>query len=128
MKSARKKRAPEGTRLLAVRPVSYLPNDPAGQQTTGHKQGSSAERNQRSATRARERATRCSGSRATAATAATAASGRRSGAVNVDHDVLRSRSRAEARQDLLLVDMEGLGSASNRADTFASLVLSIWTT
>jgi hypothetical protein len=44
---------------------------------------------------------------------------------NDDGAVLSSRSRAEARQNLLLVDSNSLGSASNRTDTFASLVLRV---
>jgi hypothetical protein len=44
---------------------------------------------------------------------------------NYDGAVLSSRSRAEARQDLLLVNPNGLGSASNRADTLASLILRV---
>src|SRR5919107_645795 len=68
--------------LAAVVRQVVLPNDPAGQKTTGHKQCTRAKRDQRSATRARERATgrRCSRS-ATAATGGTATGGRGAGAL-----------------------------------------------
>jgi hypothetical protein len=115
-----------------VCPVSYLPNDPAGKKSTSHKQGSSAKRNQRSATRARECATRRSGSRAAAATSASGSGSRSSvataataAAANDDGAVLSSRSRAEARQDLLLIDTQALSSASNRAGAFTSLILRV---
>src|SRR5919107_1754506 len=132
--------------LAAVVRQVVLPNDPAGQKTTGHKQCTRAKRDQRSATRARERATgrRCSRSATTggraataAATAATAALGGRGAgallglrgavviAAYVDGAVLERRSRAEARQHLLLIDAQALGSASNRTSALTLLVLGV---
>jgi hypothetical protein len=45
--------------------------------------------------------------------------------VNVDHAVLERRSRAEAREHLLLIDAQALGSASNRTSALTGLVLGV---
>jgi hypothetical protein len=97
----------------------YLPNDPAGQKSTGHKQGASTQREQRSAARRGERCRR-SGSAATGRSGA-AATGRsgaaatgRSGnghsggaTVNVVVDA------TEAGVNLSLGDTKLLGDLSN---------------
>ena len=110
--------------LKAVCPVYLLPNNPARQKATSHKQSTSAQRDQRSTTRVGERATSRSGSRATAATAGRSRSGA-AASVDIDRAFLSSRSRAEAREHLLLVDMEYLRSPGNRAGAFTLLVLRV---
>jgi hypothetical protein len=105
----------------------YLPNDPARQQTTGHKQHTSAKRDQRRTTRGWERAS--SRSRSSSATAAATGSRSRSGTaaatahVDVDRAVLKRSGLAEARQHLLLVDAKALGSPSSRTGALTGLVL-----
>src|SRR5918998_4430578 len=112
--------------LKAVCPVYLLPNNPARQKATSHKQSTSAQRDQRSTTRVGERATSRSGSRATATATATAVAAMAScSGADVDHAVLSSRSRAEAREHLLLVNTQALGSPSNRAGAFTGLVLRV---
>lgn len=107
-----------------------LPNDPARQKTTTNKQCTSAQRDQRSTTRGRERSSCRRPSRATTAATGFSRNGAllgMHGAVHVDADgaVLKRRSRAEARQDLLLVYPEALRSASNRTAAFTLLVLGV---
>src|SRR5215217_9765185 len=74
---ALKRRAPEGARLHDARPV-YLPNDPAGQKSTAHQQGTRTQREQRGTARGGKRAARSS--RSGAATTAAAASRSRASA------------------------------------------------
>src|SRR5918994_1097552 len=119
MKKAGPRRSPLLKRLRSV----YLPNDPACQQTTGHKQRSRAKRNQRCTTRRGKRTT--SSSRRRAATTATtcgssASSGRgrsaftsRSSAISgVDVHVLASGDAVETRQHLVLANAKLLRDAS----------------
>src|SRR5918993_995747 len=110
----------------------YLSNDPAGQKPTGHQQSASAKSYQRSTTRVGERPTRSSRGGASATTAATsrattATTLSGSGTVNgdVDRAVLQGRSGAEARQNLLLVNPEALGSASDRTGALTGLILRV---
>ena len=117
----------------------YLPKDPAGKKPTGNQQSTSAKRYQRSTTRARQRATGRSRSRASAstatsrsgATAATATGSSRSRAlgslsgVHVDLAVLSGSSSAEARQDLLLIHTQALGSASDGTGVLTALILQV---
>jgi hypothetical protein len=128
-----------------VRPVYLLlPNNPARQKTTSNKQSTSTKRYKRSATRVRERAASRSRSRAatTGGAATTAATGGRGAllgmhgallglssavvaAVDDDGAVLKRRSRAEAREHLLLIDAQALGSPGNRTGAFTLLVLGV---
>jgi hypothetical protein len=121
------RRSPLLKRLRSV----YLPNDPARQKATGHKQSTRAKRYQRGTTRLRQRTASCSsrrsGATATAATAATAAtsgcgrsrtsgptsSGRTSSASSgVDVHVLTSGDAIETREYLVLADAKLLRDAS----------------
>src|SRR5918998_3156611 len=116
--------------LKAVCPVSLLPNNPARQKATSHKQSTSAQRDQRSTTRVGERATSRSGSRSgsrAAATAGRSRSGLAAAATGayVNGAVLKRKGRAEAREHLLLVNPEGLRSPGNRAGAFTGLVLRV---
>src|SRR5215210_622300 len=124
---ARKKRAPEGARLRDASPV-YLPNDPAGQKTTAHQQGTCTQREQRGTTRGGKRAARSSRSGAASSSTTTAAASR-SGATTAGRsgrrNAHRSRSRAatdvnvaarsdalEAGEHLVLADAQILRDAS----------------
>src|SRR5919199_454425 len=128
----------------------YLPDDPAGNKPTANQQRTSAKRYERGAARARQRPTSSSRSGAsatstscataattggsstatttgsTAATAtATATTGGSSRSVSVDLAVLGSRSRAEARENLLLVHPKALRSPSHSTGAVAVLVLHV---
>ena len=109
---------------------AYLPNDPTGQKTTGHKQGTRAEREERRATRARKLATRSRrsgtatassrGGAAAAAAAAAAALRSRSGRSNRRHrSHRRSRRRGvnlvQARVNLRLGQAERVGDVGGRS-------------
>src|ERR687893_9571 len=50
-RGAQKRRAPGGPRPCKPSRPGYLPDDPAGQETTGYEQSARAERDQRRATR-----------------------------------------------------------------------------
>jgi hypothetical protein len=112
-----------------------LPNDPARQQTTSHKQRTRAKRYQRSTTRGRQLTTSScrsgassSSGAATTATATTTSSGRSSSATTssssasstssssassgVDVHVLTSSDAVETRKHLVLADTELLRNAS----------------
>jgi hypothetical protein len=110
-----------------------LPNDPAGQKTTGHQQRTSAQGQQRRATRLRERPTsrssgRRSGSLATSGGSSLATSGGRSSSgasgssggssgvslssLALDDDVPTSGYAAETGVDLLLGDVQLLSYGS----------------
>src|SRR5215217_7618049 len=120
---ALKRRAPEGARLHDARPV-YLPNDPAGQKSTAHQQGTRTQREQRGTARGGKRAARSS--RSGAATTAASRSGasapatagrsghgdRRSRSRAADVDVPTGSDAAEARAHLVLVDVQILRDAS----------------
>src|SRR5687767_7251236 len=94
---------------------AYLPNDPAGQEPTGHQQRTRAKREQRGTTRVGKLAARSSRGGAAAATTATATATGRSrgrgrgllvgnnGSISgVDVDVLASGDAVEAREHLVL--------------------------
>jgi hypothetical protein len=94
----------------------YLPNNPARQKSTGHKQGTSTQREQRSAARVRKRSRRSGSGSGSAArsrcaarsrAAATGGNGHGSGATAAHIDT------TEAGVNLSLGDTELLGDRSN---------------
>jgi hypothetical protein len=93
----------------------YLPNDPACQKSTGNEQGASTEREQRCATRVRERSRR-SGSAARSRARSTGRSGGRNGhsgrAATTSVDIVVDAT--EAGVDLCLGDAKLLSDLSNR--------------
>src|SRR5918998_3253710 len=116
---------PKGPALRAV--SGWLPNDPAGQQTTGHEQGGGAERDDRGTTRGRQLGRSGRGSRSSCrgscrgSSRSGVGSSSRSGAATgayVNGAVLKRNGLPEAREHLLLVNTQALGSPSNRAGAF----------
>ena len=111
---ARKSGSSKGP-ALTKRSSDYLPKDPARQQTTGHKQDTRAERQERGATRVGKLAARGSRSGAVVILSTTSRSGcgrsRRSGS-GVDVHIAASSDALKAREHLVLVDAELLREAS----------------
>ena len=91
--------------------VRSLPNDPAGQKTTGQEQGAGTNREYWSTTRGRERgrSRRSSGSGRTSRSRRGSSSGSRSGSSCVDVHVPASSDAAQTRAYLILTDTQRLG-------------------